>query len=86
MRALFASVAIISAIAVVPAAYAASLTMTGTVKSIDAAKKELKLSNGDTFVLPANFKDAGIKAGEKVKISYQKSGKTLDAEMVTVAK
>jgi hypothetical protein len=86
MRALFASVAIISAIAVVPAAYAASMTMTGTVKSIDAAKKELKLSNGDTFVLPANFKATGIKAGEKVKISYQKSGKTLDAEMVTVEK
>lgn len=86
MRALFASVALLSAIAIVPAAYAASMTMTGTVKSIDTARKELKLSNGDTFVLPANFKDNGIKAGEKVKVSYQKSGKKLEAEMVTIAK
>ena len=86
MRALFASVVILSSVAMIPAAYAASLTMTGTVKSISVGHKQLKLSNGDTFVLPANFKDDGIKAGEKVKVSYQKSGKNLEAEMVTIVK
>jgi hypothetical protein len=86
MRVLFAPAIVLSSLAMIPAAYAASMTMTGTVKSINVAHKQLKLSNGDTFVLPASFKDDGIKAGEKVKVSYQKSGKHLEAEMVTIVK
>ena len=84
MRTLFASVIVLSSIAVGSTAFAASLSMTGTVKSYSQAEKSLKLANGDTFVLPKGFKDPGIKTGEKVKIAYQKAGKKLEAEMVTI--
>ena len=85
MRALFASAVILSSIAMVPAAYAASLSVTGTVKNYHAGQS-LTLANGDEFVLPSNFKDPGIKTGEKVKVAYQKTGKKLQAEMVTIVR
>jgi len=69
----------------VPAAYAASMSMTGTVQTYHAGKS-LTLANGDTFSLPTNFKDPGIRSGEKVKVAYQKTGKKLQAEMVTIVK
>ncbi|MDO6962822.1 DUF1344 domain-containing protein [Rhizobium alvei] len=83
MRALFASVVVLSTVAAIPAAYAATQSMTGTVKSY-VAGKSLTLKNGDQFVLPVNFKDPGIKTGEKVKVAYEKAGKKLQAEMVTI--
>jgi hypothetical protein len=83
MRALFASVVVLSSLAIVPAAFAASMSTTSTVKAYHAGKS-LTLANGDTFVLASNFKDPGIKGGEKVKVSYQKTGKKLQAEMVTI--
>jgi len=85
MRALFASAVILSSIAMVPTAYAASMSVTGTVKNYHAGQS-LTLANGDEFVLPSNFKDPGIRAGEKVKVAYQKTGKKLQAEMVTIVR
>lgn len=85
MRALFASAVILSSIAMVPAAYAASMSVTSTVKNYHAGQS-LTLANGDEFVLPSNFKDPGIKTGEKVKVAYQKTGKKLQAEMVTIVR
>ena len=85
MRALFASAVIISSIAMAPAAFAASQSVTGTVKAYHAGQS-LTLANGDMFQLPANFKDPGIRTGEKVKVAYQKTGKKLQAEMVTIVR
>lgn len=85
MRALYASAVILSSIAVVPAAFAASMSTTSTVKAYHAGQT-LTLANGDMFKLPAGFKDPGIKTGEKVKVAYQKTGKNLQAEMVTIVK
>jgi hypothetical protein len=85
MRALFASAVILSSVAMVPAAFAASISVTGTVKNYHAGQS-LTLANGDEFVLPSNFKDPGIKTGEKVKVAYQKTGKKLQAEMVTIVR
>ncbi|MDB5523546.1 MAG: hypothetical protein JWM58_1309 [Rhizobium sp.] len=85
MRVLFASAVILSSVAMVPAAFAASMSMTGTVKTYETGKS-LTLANGDTFTLASNFKDPGIKGGEKVKVAYQKTGKKLQAEMVTIVK
>jgi hypothetical protein len=85
MRALFASAVILSSIAMVPAAFAASISVTGTVKNYHAGQS-LTLANGDEFVLPSNFKDPGIKTGEKVKVAYQQTGKKLQAEMVTIVR
>jgi hypothetical protein len=85
MRALFASAVILSTIAVVPAAFAASQSVTGTVKAYHAGQS-LTLANGDMFKLPAGFKDPGIRTGGKVKVAYQKTGKNLQAEIVTVVR
>ena len=85
MRVLFASAVILSSVAMVPAAFAASMSMTGTVKDYQSGKS-LTLSNGDMFILSSTFKDPGIKSGEKVKVAYQKTGKKLQAEMVTIVK
>ncbi len=86
MRALFASVVVVSALSMAPAAFAAPLTMSGTVKSYDTSAKMLKLTNGDSFVIPASFKDPGIKVGEKVKVTYTKMGTKLEADTVTITK
>ena len=85
MRALFAAAVILSSVAMVPAAFAATQSMTGTVKTYHAGQS-LTLANGDMFLLPANFKDPGIKTGEKVKVAYEKTGKKLQAEMVTIVR
>jgi predicted RecA/RadA family phage recombinase len=85
MRALFASALILSSVAMVPAAFAASMSMTGTVKAYHAGQS-LTLANGDMFTLPKSFKDPGIKSGDKVKVAYQKTGQKLQAEMVTIVK
>lgn len=85
MRALFASAVILSSIAMVPAAFAASQSVTSTVKAYQSGQS-LTLANGDEFMLPKNFKDPGIKTGEKVKVAYQKTGKKLQAEMVTIVR
>lgn len=60
--------------------------MSGTVKSYDTSAKMLKLTNGDSFVIPASFKDPGIKVGEKVKVTYTKMGTKLEADTVTITK
>jgi hypothetical protein len=83
MRVLFASVVILSSVAMVPAAFAASMSTTSTVKTYKTGKS-LTLANGDVFMLPSNFKDPGIKGGDKVKVAFQKTGKKLQAEMVTI--
>jgi hypothetical protein len=85
MRALFASAVIASSIALAPAAFAATQTVTGTVKAYHAGQS-LTLGNGDMFLLPKNFKDPGIKTGGKVKVAYEKTGKKLQAEMVTIVR
>lgn len=85
MRSLFASAVIASSIALAPAAFAATQTVTGTVKAYHAGQS-LTLGNGDMFLLPKNFKDPGIKAGGKVKVAYEKTGKKLQAEMVTIVR
>ena len=69
----------------VPAAFAASQSVTGTVKAYHSGQS-LTLANGDMFTLPRTFKDPGIRNGEKVKVAYQKTGNNLQAEMVTIVK
>ena len=85
MRALFASAVILSSVALVPAAFAASQSVTGTVKVYHSGQS-LTLANGDEFILPKSFKDPGIKTGGKVKVAYEKTGKKLQAEMVTIVR
>ncbi|MEZ5774230.1 MAG: DUF1344 domain-containing protein [Hyphomicrobiaceae bacterium] len=67
------------------AAFAASQTMTDTIKSVDATRHELAMKDGKTFELPANFDLATVKAGEKVKITYDtEAGKMVASKVEKV--
>ena len=85
MRALLTSLTLFSALAMSTAAFAASMT-TGTIKAFDTKALTLTLKNGTQYMLPANFKDPGLKIGEKVKIAYEMVGKKHQATAVTIVK
>jgi hypothetical protein len=78
MTAATASVALFAA----AASYAATpMHATGSIKSISA--QTLVLNNGDTYMLPAKFKTAGLKVGERVRVTYeQQGGKAMASQVV----
>jgi len=52
--------------------------VTGTVTSIDPQNHELVLNDGKTYTVESNVKLAGLKAGDKVKVSIEtKNGANL---------
>lgn len=60
------------------AVLAATQSKVGEIRSTDAAKNEVVLTTGDAFELPKSFKIQTLKAGEKVKITYEtKDGKMM---------
>tara|TARA_R110002020_G_scaffold60594_12_gene164011 strand:+ start:1570 stop:1881 length:312 start_codon:yes stop_codon:yes gene_type:complete len=65
-------------------AMAAPQTIASTVKAFDLKTHKLTLANGVSYVLPANFKDPGLKVGEKVSVKYQMNGKAFDVTSVTI--
>lgn len=67
-------------------AFAAALTMTGVIKTVDATKNEVVLKSGETFALPAKFDLKKIKVGEKVSVTYEKAGTTMTASEIAAAK
>ena len=77
---------IVIATIVAGSAFAAALSATGVIKTIDTAKKDVVLQNGETFGLPAKFDTAKLKVGEKVKISYVKNGSHMVASKIEAAK
>jgi len=83
MRTLLAATAIISTLA---AGTAFAANTTGTVKTYDMTAMALGLQDGSTYVLPKNFKDPGIKVGEKVKVVWQEMNGAKHAETVTIEK
>ncbi len=83
MRALLTSLTVLSAITLSSATFAATMT-TGTVKAFDTKALTLTLKDGSHYLLPANFKDPGLKIGEKVKIAYDMVGKKHQATAVTI--
>jgi Cu/Ag efflux protein CusF len=77
---------VLVATAFASSAFAAALSTTGVIKSIDPAKKDIVLQSGDTFGLPAKFDAAKLKVGEKVKIIYEKKGDQMVASKVVAVK
>ena len=67
-------------------AFAAALSMNGVIKTIDTAKRDIVLQTGETFTLPAKFDFKKVKVGEKVKITYEKSGDRMVASNIVAAK
>ncbi len=86
MRKLIVSAAAAAFLASGSMAFAAVKHTTGTVKTFDGAAKSLVLDDGSTFMLSKTFKDPGLKAGEKVSVSWDTSGKNKIAEAVKIMK
>ena len=76
----------VAAIVFAGSAFAAALSMTGTIKSIEAAKNDIVLQGGETFTLPAKFDIKTLKVGEKVKITYENKGGAMTASKVEAMK
>ncbi|KKC41475.1 hypothetical protein WH87_00555 [Devosia epidermidihirudinis] len=73
--------------AVTPAPAAAVATpqsVSDTIKSFDLTKHTITLGNGKTYILPATFKDPGLKVGSKVTVKWQMKGTEYDATSVTL--
>ena len=83
MRVLLSNLAIVALLSV-PAAALAAQTATGTVKSYSHKDMSLTLADGTTYILPKGFKDPGLKAGEKVSVSWDMVGKKHEAHAVKI--
>ena len=83
MRVLLSNLAIVTVLAT-PALALAAQTATGTVKDYNKASMSLTLNDGTTFQLPKGFHDPGLKAGEKVSVSFDMSGKNHEAKTVKI--
>ena len=86
MRKLIVTAAAAALLASGGAAFAAVKHTTGTVKTFDGTAMSLVLDNGSTFTLSKAVKDPGIKPGEKVRVSWDMSGKNKVAEAVKIMK
>lgn len=85
MRALPIPAALAAFVAAAPA-FAAAQHVEGAVKAFDGKAMTLTLDNGVTYRLPAGFKDPGIKAGEKVAVSWEMKNGQHAVDTVTIVK
>lgn len=86
MRKLLVPAAAAAILATSAIAFAATHNVTGTVKAFDSKAGTLTLSDGGEYMLPKDFKDPGIKTGEKVTIAWDMKKGNKVAETVKVDK
>jgi Cu/Ag efflux protein CusF len=72
----------LSSMLVSSAAFTASLTDNGVIKSIDTKGNSLTLVDGMTFTLPAKFDAKTIKVGEKIAVTYDVVNKKMIASAI----
>ncbi|MCX8568683.1 MULTISPECIES: DUF1344 domain-containing protein [Hyphomicrobiales] len=84
MRKLIIPAAAAAVLATSALALAAAQHTDGTIKTFDSKAMSLILDDGTTFMLPKKFKDPGLKAGEKVSVMWDMSGKNKVAETVKI--
>jgi Protein of unknown function (DUF1344) len=63
-------------LALAPAANAAGAT--GKIKSLDMTKDMVILDNGSSYTAPKSMKLSDFRIGEKVTVSYTKTGDKMD--------
>lgn len=85
MRTLLIPAAAAAVLATTAFGFAATQT-NGTIKTYDGHAMTLTLADGSTYMLKKGFKDPGLKAGEKVTVSWDMNGSKKVAEKVTIAK
>lgn len=86
MRKLVVPAAAAAILATSALAFAAAQHTDGTIKTFDSKAMSLTLADGTAFMLPKHFKDPGLKAGEKVSVTWDMSGKNKVAEAVKLVK
>ncbi|ODT83856.1 MAG: hypothetical protein ABS76_02825 [Pelagibacterium sp. SCN 64-44] len=59
--------------------------ISGTVKSFDLKARTLVLADGKSYELPVNFKDPGLKIGEKVTVHWKQSGTMNEVTSLTIS-
>lgn len=65
--------------------FAASLSATGVVKSVDTKRDSITLMDGSSYTLTEGFEAETFKAGEKVKIVFEsKHGKKMASSVKVV--
>lgn len=57
---------------------------TGMVRTFDPSALTLTLQDGSIYYLPQNFKNPGLKAGERVQVSWTSQGGKHMANAVTI--
>ena len=84
MHSLFAAVGILGASTT---AFAGDKTYstTGTVKSIDLMRHVVTLENGSTYKAARGVNIKGLKAGQKITLTYSGFGGTIEASTITAA-
>lgn len=83
MRKVFIPLVLVAALSAPAMALAATQSVDGTIKSIDAKAMTVTLNNGVTYKTPATLKLASFKVGEKVKVQWNQVGKTFEATAIT---
>ncbi|HHZ10393.1 MAG TPA: DUF1344 domain-containing protein [Rhizobiales bacterium] len=85
MRAILIPAALAAVLSTTALTFAATQHTAGTVKVYDSKAMTLTLADGSTFMLPKNFKDPGLKAGEKVSIDWEQKDGQKQADTVTIS-
>lgn len=86
MRKLLVPAAAAAFLATSAAAFAATHHTSGVVQTVDTKAMTLTLEDGGQYMLPKNFKDPGLKAGDKVKVAWETKKGSKIAEKVTIQK
>jgi Cu/Ag efflux protein CusF len=80
----FAAVTILGAASWALAAEPA-ITATGTIKTVDMLNHSVTLTNGSTYRLARGVNLEGVKAGQKVTLTFRRSGPTPELELSAIA-
>lgn len=85
MRTLLVSTMFAALVATAPLAFAADMA-SGAIKAFDSKANTVTLADGTTYSLPKNFKDPGLKVGEKVQIAWAMQNGKHAATQVKIVK
>jgi Cu/Ag efflux protein CusF len=69
-----------------PMAFAASMSASGVVKSVDTKHDSITLADGSVYTLGEGFEAETFKTGQKVTISFKMNGGKMMASSVKVVK
>lgn len=89
MRSYLLPIAVVLSMSGASFAMAATMTPTttdGVIKSISTKHHHVTLVDGTVYTLPAHFNAKGLKAGEKVTISWEMKGKKHEVSSIVMAK